>query len=75
MCKALLRICGKTINVPVYAPKAGALPAALHPERFRFVPFDGHGRRHGGKADAARNRCRTRIQTVLYHKFNALSRI
>lgn len=52
MCKALLRICGKAINVPVYAPKAVALPTALHPERFRFVLFDGHGRRHGGKADA-----------------------
>lgn len=75
MCKALLRICGKAANVPVYAPKAGALPTALHPERFRFVLFDGHGRRHGGKADAVRNRCRTRIQTVIYHKFNALSRI
>ena len=43
MCKALLRICGKAINVPVYAPKAGALPTALHPDIFYLLSLY-----HGG---------------------------
>ena len=41
MCKALLRIFGKVINVSAYAPKAGALPTALHPDMVRLPPVGG----------------------------------